>query len=166
MSPQVVNDEAMQAVEVSLKDISRIVCFTDITRVIYSKEKVIEIKNEGKDAFVKNLPIESIDPSTGRATLKYDRRPKEVYLLCGSKTYSLILVPKDIPATTIYLRSSSGERENASKYERANDYDNTIFNLIKTVYRQEIPNGYQETDISALAKSFQQADIVHTRDYT
>jgi hypothetical protein len=165
-APQVVNDEGMQAVEVSLKDISRIVCFTDITRVIYSKEKVIEIKNEGKDAFIKNLPIEAVDPSSGKTTLKYDRRPKEVYLLCGTKTYSLILVPEDIPATTIYLRSSAGERESASKYERANDYDNTIFNLIKTVYREDIPNGYQVTDISTLAKTYQQADIVHTKDYT
>ncbi len=42
--PQIVEDEDYQAVEISLKDVTRVVCFTNITRAIYSKEKGMEIK--------------------------------------------------------------------------------------------------------------------------
>lgn len=162
---QIVYDEGFQPVEIAMKDISRIVCSADITNIVYSKEKSLEIKSQGKDAFIKNLPAETVDPSTGSIMLKYDKRPKEVYVLCGSKTYSLLLVPRDIPATTIFLKSSIGDKEQAGKYERATDYENTLLKLIRDVYREDIPNGYEISEVNRLIKNFHESDIVHNRDY-
>lgn len=163
---QMVYDEGFQAVEIALKDISRLVCSSDISKIVYSKEKNIEIKAAGKDAFIKILPVESVDPATGTFILKYDKRPKEAYVLCGNNTYSLLLLPRDIPATTIYLKSSLRSKEEADKYERATDYENTIFKLIKDIYREDVPAGYDVADINTLAKAFQEGDIMHKRDYT
>ena len=162
---QIVYDEGFQPVEIAMKDISRIVCSSDITNIVYSKEKSLEIKSQGKDAFVKNLPAETVDPATGSIMLKYDKRPKEVYVLCGSKTFSLLLIPRDIPATTIFLKSSIGDKEQAGKYERATDYENTLLKLIRDVYREDIPNGYEISEINKLVKNFHESDIVHSRDY-
>ncbi len=162
---QIVYDEGFQPVEIAMKDISRIVCSADITNIVYSKEKSIEIKSQGKDAFIKNLPAETVDPATGSLMLKYDKRPKEVYVVCGSKTYSLLLIPRDIPATTIFLKSSIVDKEQAGKYERATDYENTLLKLIRDIYREDVPNGYEISEINKLAKNFHESDIVHSRDY-
>ncbi len=164
-STQIVYDEGFQPVEIAMKDISRIVCSSDIGNIVYSKEKSIEIKSQGKDAFVKNLPVETVDPSTGSIMLKYDKRPKEVYVLCGSRTYSLLLIPRDIPATTIFLKSSIADREQAGKYEKATDYENTILKLVRDIYREDLPNGYEISEIKKLVKNFNESDIVHNRDY-
>ncbi|MCL4476579.1 MAG: type-F conjugative transfer system secretin TraK [Nitrospirae bacterium] len=162
---QMVYDEGFQPVEIAMKDISRIVCSADIANIVYSKEKSMEIKSQGRDAFVKNLPVESVDPATGAVMLRYDKRPKEVYVLCGGKTYSLLLIPRDIPATTIFLKSTMGDKEQASRYERAADYETTILRLIRDIYREDLPIGYEVSEINRLVKNYHESDIVHNRDY-
>lgn len=165
-APQIVEDEDYQAVEISLKDVSRVVCFTNIPRVIYSREKGMEIKTIDRNAFVKNLPKEAVDPMTGRMTTEYDSRPKEVYLVCGDKTFSLLLIPKDIPANTIYLKSSYVEKEKAFSFEKSNDYEDTILKLIKSAYSENIPDGYSVDNIEAVLKDYQEIRLVHRRNYT
>ena len=164
--PQIVQDEDYQAVEISLKDVTRVVCFTNITRAIYSKEKAMEIKTVDRNAFIKNLPKEVVDPATGRTANEYDSRPKEVYLVCGDKTFSLLLIPKDIPANTIYLKSSYVEKEKAVSFEKSNDYENTILKLITSAYLENVPDGYDVDDIDKVLKEYQEIRLVHKRNYT
>ena len=164
--PQIVEDEDYQAVEISLKDVTRVVCFTNITRVIYSKEKGMEIKTVDRNAFIKNLPKEAVDPITGRIAAEYDSRPKEVYLVCGDKTFSLLLIPKDIPANTIYLKSSYVEKEKAFSFEKSNDYENTILKLLKSAYSENVPEGYSVDNIETVFKEYQEIRLVHKRNYT
>ncbi len=164
--PQIVQDEDYQAVEISLKDVTRVVCFTNITRAIYSKEKAMEIKTVDRNAFIKNLPKEVVDPATGRTANEYDSRPKEVYLVCGDKTFSLLLIPKDIPANTIYLKSSYVEKEKAVSFEKSNDYENTILKLISSAYLENVPDGYDVDDIDKVLKEYQEIRLVHKRNYT
>jgi len=164
--PQIVEDEDYQAVEISLKDVTRVVCFTNITRVIYSKEKGMEIKTVDRNAFIKNLPKEAVDPMTGRIATEYDSRPKEVYLVCGDKTFSLLLIPKDIPANTIYLKSSYVEKEKAFSFEKSNDYENTILKLLKSAYSENVPEGYSVDNIETVFKEYQEIRLVHKRNYT
>ena len=164
--PQIVEDEDYQAVEISLKDVTRVVCFTNITRVIYSKEKGMEIKTVDRNAFIKNLPKEAVDPMTGRIAIDYDSRPKEVYLVCGDKTFSLLLIPKDIPANTIYLKSSYVEKEKAFSFEKSNDYENTILKLLKSAYSENVPDGYSVDNIEKVLKEYQEIRLVHKRNYT
>lgn len=163
---QVIYDEGFQAVEVSMKDISRLVCFSDITRTVYSKEKGLEIKSEGKDAFIKNLPVESVDPGSGKISLRYDKRPKEIYIICGGRTFSLLLIPRDIPAVTVYLKTRHSDKEKASRYEQATDHENTMFRLIKDVYHEDLPDGYEVEEVNTLVHKYIEADVIHRRTYT
>gem|GEM_PF-1783838 len=165
-TPQIVEDEDHQAVEVSLKDVTRIVCFTNITRTVYSKEKGIEIKTVDKNAFIKNLPKEIVEPSSGRIAIEYDSRPKEVYIVCGDKTFSLLLIPKDIPANTIYLKSSYVDKEKAFSFEKSGDYENMILKLIRSAYLEDIPEGYDVEDIGKVVREYQEVRLVHKRNYT
>jgi conjugal transfer pilus assembly protein TraK len=164
--PQIVQDEDYQAVEISLKDVTRVVCFTNVTRAIYSKEKAMEIKTVDRNAFIKNLPREVFDQVTGRTVTEYDSRPKELYLVCGDKTFSLLLIPRDIPANTIYLKSTYVEKERAASFEKSNNYENTILKLISSAYLENVPDGYDVDDIDKVFKEYEEIRLVHKRDYT
>lgn len=163
-SPQVVTDESYAPIEVSLKDISRLVCFRNIDRVIYSKEKGVEIKTIDRNAFIKNLPREIQEP-TGKIKIEYDMRPKELYMVCGSKTFSLLLIPKDIPATTVYLKSSFSEKDKALEHEKASTHEETILSLIKDAYFETVPIGYEVHAVNKPLLEFQEIRITHIRDY-
>lgn len=165
-TPQIVEDEDYQAVEVSLKDVTRIVCFTNITRTVYSKEKGVEIKTVDKNAFIKNLPKEIAEPSSGRIAIEYDSRPKEVYIVCGDKTFSLLLIPRDIPANTIYLKSSYADKEKAFAFEKSGDYETMMLSLIKSAYLEDIPEGYDVEDIEKVLRDYREIRLVHKRNYT
>lgn len=163
-SPQIITDESYHPLEISLKDISRIVCFRAIDRVIYSKEKGVEIKTIDKNAFVKNLPREIQEP-TGKVRVEYDLRPKELYMVCGSKTFSLLLIPRDIPATTIFLKSSFAEKDKALEFEKASTHEDLVLALIKDAYFETVPAGYEVRDINKPLREFQEIKIAHIRDY-
>lgn len=162
---QVVSDETFQPVQISEKDITRISCFTDIAKVVYSKEKGIEVKTKGRDAFVKNLPREITHPISNETTIRYDPRPKELYVICGTATFSLQLVPADIPAATIYLKTAYADREKAQRFERATDYENTILALMKAAYAETIPDGYEIDDVNKVVRKYNESDLIHRRDY-
>ncbi len=161
---QVVYDDDYQAVRISLKDVTRLVCFADISKTVYSKEKNFEVETDGRDTFIKNLAIKAADPDTGQAIVRYDTRPKELYVMCGSKTFSLILVPDDIPATTIYLKSTYADKTKAAGFE-ASDYDNTFFKLIKSVYNEDVPEGYEVEEVNRAEAKFEEGNVVHRRNY-
>lgn len=164
-SPQVITEEAFQVAEISQKDITRIVCFASIERDIYSKEKGIEIKLVDKNAFIKNLPKESMDPISGRMSYEYDSRPKELYLVCGGKTFSLLLIPKDIPAQTIYLKPAYVDKEKATAYETSSHYEETIMTLIKDAYIENVPDGFDIEEINKPFKEFNELSLIHKKNY-
>lgn len=163
---QVIKDEGFSTLEISLKDISRLVCFTDIEKVIYSREKGLEIKTSGKNAYIKNLPKETLNPITGRLMVEYDSRPKELYVICGEKTFSLLLIPQDIPAVTAYLQSSHADTTKALAHEKSSAYEDTILSLVKSAYFEDIPPGYEVSEINKPVKEFKEVQIVHSKDYT
>ena len=69
---------------------------------------------------------------------------REAYLTCDNKMFSLILVPKDIPAQTIILKTASDEKrvEKNKEIEVVNDYQTTVSELIKSVYKEITPEGF------------------------
>lgn len=165
--PQVVRSgEQLSVVEVSLKDISRVVCYADIEQVIYSKEKGLEIKQTGREAFIKNLPQEWQEPLSGISRLEYDSRPKELFIVCGGETFSLLLTPKDIPTQTIYLRSDRIDKRRADEYERVSDYETTLLTLIRDTYLERIPDGYEVEEVNKLYRDYKEISLVYRRKLT
>jgi conjugal transfer pilus assembly protein TraK len=164
LTTQIVYEDSFTPVKISRTDISRIVCTGSITRVVYSKEKGMDILTQGREAFVKNSTME-VTKAGGSTMLKYDKTPKELYVLCAGKTFSLLLVPDDIPSTTIYLKTLMADSDSAASYERATDYENTILRLIRDIYKENVPDGFRVKNINALRRSFLEADLIHRRTY-
>jgi len=158
-SYQVVEGEGYHYVTVSLTDVNRIVCEQEIAGVVYSKEKSIEIKRRGNNAWLKILPVKEGDK------VSYPSYPREVYIECGGKIFSLIVLPKKVPARTIVLKVPFEKKEVARRFEELNPYEKTILALVKSVYREVPPPGYTVKELNKKVKEFNEADLYLLRSY-
>lgn len=150
-----------QRLVISLRDINRFVCNSgEITGVVYSKEKLFEVKTSGRDAYVKLTPVKEGEK------LLYDPRPRELFLDCGGQTYSFILIPKDVPSRTFYLRTSGvSQEDNKIKKFEAREYEKVLSDLIRHAYLEDIPPGYELEEDNKTVKKFEELDLVRRRIY-
>ncbi|HDM76874.1 MAG TPA: hypothetical protein ENG51_10440 [Deltaproteobacteria bacterium] len=161
---QVITSEGYHFVEVSLKDTNRIVCPVDVGNVIFSKEKKMQVKIIGRNAFVKFLPVRKIDAETGEEKLIYSKIPREAYIECGGRFFALVFVPKEKPAETIILRLPDYDKEKALKFEKATPYEKMLLSLIRAAYLEEPPEGYEVTEINTELKAYDKLKIIHRLD--
>lgn len=151
-------------VNISLKDVNRIVAPDKVVYVIHSKEKDMQVKKLGKSVYVKIMPVQQQNPS-GINKLKYGNEDRDLFIITNS-TYSLILVPKNIPAQTIYLKDHR-VIENIGKVSKTSSkYVKNIENLLRQVYQNEIPAGFGQNKSGKLIKKYKQADIILNSIYT
>ena len=149
-------------VNISTTDISRIHCSAPIKNLIYSKEKRIEIKTSGRDAYIKILPVKR--KMSGGEVLRYDTKPRELYLECGDRTYSLILVPKAGRARTIVIRDEGADKKEAKAFEES-PYVKTLEELLKAAYREVPPRGYAAVETDGKGPRFKEASLSLIRRY-
>ncbi len=133
-------DGGSQFVNISQKDLNLIKTSSDGVKV-YTSGKAIDVKVADKDVFVQYLK--------DMAPL-----PQELFLVTSAGTYSLVLVPKQIPGETIVVRAPGEGIERAAKWEESNDYVMDLKDLIKGMYQGVAPMGYSITetgvDVTAL----------------
>lgn len=135
-APAVVTPEIATPVELSSSDINRLVCPEDIKDVIYSKEKGVTVKIEGRNAFVKFLVMKDGEKDIYSAT------PTELYVVCGQKTFNLIALPKRVPSRTVILSGVDGKaKKNASLFEGM-PFEKKILSIVKSVYTEDIPDSF------------------------
>ena len=97
--------DTITQVTLSNRDVNRIHCAEGpINDAFTSTEKGIQIDNVGANAFVKFVIKE-----TGLER-EYVTVRSEIYVICNDEIYTLIVTPKDQPATTIRL--STGTKHN------------------------------------------------------
>lgn len=161
-SPVVVIEDSggWHYVNVSLTDINRIVCPQAIKSVVYSKEKEISVEVQERNAYVKFLPKVLPDGKVELSDI-----PRELYVDCGEKVFQLILVPKRIPAVVVALRVPHEDKEKARQLERSGDYDSVLLGLVKSVYMEEVPEGYEVKLINKPYRSFEELDMILYRVY-
>lgn len=149
-------------VYISMGDVNRIVCERgNVSTVVYSQEKEMQVKTEGRNVFVKLVPKEEVNGK--KAISDY---PRELYVECAGEVFQLLLYPKSIPATTIYLKLPyKKDTAEARTFERANPFEETIAKLIKSAYLEEIPDGYDVEVVNRTAGSFKELDLVLYRRY-
>jgi hypothetical protein len=96
--------------------------------------------------------------------LERDASPRELFVECAGTVFSLIMTPKDVPAQTIILKSDVKNLEKAEKYETASNYEEIIFNLIKSAYQGVAPDGY---DVKPLTfnKEFEEVSLEGLKQY-
>ncbi len=150
-------------VQISMGDVNRIVCERgEIATVVYSQEKEMQVKTEGRNVFVKLVPKE--EANSKKVISDY---PRELYVECAGEVFQLLLYPKSIPATTIYLKLPyKKDTTKARAFERASPFEETIAKLIKAAYLEEIPDGYDVEVVNSPAGSFRELDMVLFRRYT
>ncbi len=138
-APAVTAPEIAAPVELSSSDINRLVCPEDITDVIYSKEKGVTVKIEGKNAFVKFL----VKEDGGQED--YSTTPTEIYVVCGHKTFNLIALPKRIPSRTVILSGGDDKAKRNMSFFEGMPFEKKVLSLIKSVYTENIPDSYTVT---------------------
>ena len=123
-------------VEVSTRDLN-VIEFPSKVKA-YTKGGKLEIKIEGARVFVSFLK----DAKTG----KLASEPEEMFFVSNNKTYSMILVPKGIPAETVIAKiegDQRAERKKAAKWERKQSgYIKRIKSLTRAMYDGVPPGGF------------------------
>lgn len=148
---RVVSAEAPSVVELSNIDVNRITCEEDITDVVFSEEKSLQVKVHGKNAFVKFQLLEKT--VAGKKEVIRRTAPVELYVICSGSVYTIIGVPKDIPAKTIQLGSSLKKKiEKNLGLFGAMATEKRVAKLIQWAYTEKIPESFTvkefNTDLS------------------
>ena len=114
-------------VDVSLKNLN-LVKFPSAGKV-YSGSKSIDVKVDGQNAFIKW--------NEGEET-----SPQEIFFVCDSGTYSLTLIPKQIPAQTVVVRAPKETAKEALQWESSHSYEEGLKDLVKGMYEEIPPFGF------------------------
>lgn len=156
-------ENSFSFVNISLTDVNRISCPYTIKWFTYSKEKEIQITKANKNLLVKIIPKVIVEGNEEK--IVRDSFPRELLVECGNQVFTLILVPKKIPTQTIILKPKFADTKKALKFETSNDYETTIKELIKHVYREEPPKGYSVKEVYKPYKRFKQLNMNILRVY-
>jgi len=164
----IVVDTTSAVIKVSLTDMTRIVCPRgEITTYAYSKEKLIEVLKSGNSLYIKFLPVKEWNPKLGREELVYRDYPRDLFVECGGKTFSLVLLPeKGLPPQEIYLQLPyKGNRKEAKRFETSYPYEETLIELIKNAYKDQIPPGYEVKFIGKPYREFKELSLYLNKEY-
>jgi conjugal transfer pilus assembly protein TraK len=144
---QVVSPEVPVTVEMSNRDVNRVTCNEPITDVVYSQEKQVNVKIHQKNAFIKFQIVKKTSPS-GEARI-YQQNPVEFYIVCGNAVYTIVALPKDIPAKTIQLGSSLAKKVDSNiQLFSGLPTESKIIKLVRLVYQDKIPESFTVKNIN------------------
>jgi len=158
-----------KTIKISAANISCIKSPYLVNKVIYSKEDNIQIQVVGKDVFIKILPRKIQNPD-GTYKYAYSHTPRDIYIVTDVKTYSLNLVPSDMPSVTYSLEPQTESpqvtqqqilqqqleqkqmeyaQNNPSSFDQGqnlvndnNSYVNSLLEYIKSSYMGKTPDGF------------------------
>ena len=128
-------------VEISERDLNAIVFPVDVK--VFTKSDNLEMKIQDKRVFISfKSDMEKGGPA---------RSPEQLYFLTDSKTYSMVLIPKGIPSETVIARIEDiSEKDGAMNWEKEQPYISAIKNLIKAMYTNMPPNGYEVAGVDVM----------------
>lgn len=137
----VITPEVPTIVELSNHDINRIVCSGQMTDLIFSKEKGLTGYFSGNNAFIK-FKIENIGDE-----YIYADTPSELFVVCNSAVYTLIVAPMDISSVTVRLSSPKGDtfKKNIAHYKNL-PLEKQALQIIREAYNESYPSSYRVTE--------------------
>jgi conjugal transfer pilus assembly protein TraK len=152
---QRIGPEGTSQVFLSSSDINRIICPVEIKDAIYSKEKGLTVRLADKNAFVKWLVVKKDSKDL------YATTPSELYIVCGQNVYTLIAVPKRIPAQTIQLSSGQADaiKSNLALFQEV-PFEKKILTLIKRIYTENVPDSFTVERVNKNYPVFQDVSLV------
>ncbi|QQG64668.1 TraK domain-containing protein [Desulfobulbus oligotrophicus] len=133
--------EVPTMVELSAREINRIVCPGQMSDLIFSEEKGLTGHFSGNNAFIK-FTAEEVG-----GKLKYNNEPSEIYAVCNGSVFTIIGVPAEINAVTVRLALPKSEtvEKNITRYKNM-PLEKQALQLIKEAYDGVFPSSYQVID--------------------
>jgi hypothetical protein len=166
---EIEDNEGYKTVRISLRDINVIECPTGINSVVYSKEKGLITKTEKKAVFVKIPPIIKEDPEKATQKIEYKDEPRDLFIECGNKIYSFVLIPEDVPAQKIIIKGKSitkkEDPENSEEQSYSSSYEKEIVSILKDIYLNGINSQYDYKKLQEDIKKYKEIDVVPLRVY-
>ena len=152
---QRIGPEGTSQVFLSSSDINRVICPVEIKDAIYSKEKGLTVRLAEQNAFVKWLVVKKEGKDF------YATTPSELYIVCGQNVYTLIAVPKRIPAQTIQLSSGKADaiKTNLALFQEV-PFEKKILTLIKRIYTDNLPDSFTVERVNKTYPVFQDVSLV------
>ena len=129
----IVSPEKLTMIKMSSSDVNRIVCSVDIRDVVYSEEKGVMVKLNGKNAFVKFV-IKRID---GKEI--YSKIPVDMFVVCGDKVYNIVAIPERIPPVTVFLEDKSIKIKDLLEKNKEIPYEKRIVDYVRSFMLGKIP---------------------------
>lgn len=167
------NPDNYHVVRISLKDINKIKCKAKVESFVYSKEKNIEVTvTDSKEyLFVKILPTEIVKKEGDvivEQHLEYDDSPRELFVECGDKMFSLIMIPQDIPSQIIEIQSTPKvvNIKETESLKEINDFEKYIQEVLLRIYKSKRPeeSGFEIKEYD-FKRSFKELDLIGQRVY-
>jgi len=168
---QIIEDSSSyKYIKISKNDTNRMYCENgNFGNIIYSQNKEITVTPVNKNAYIKLKEIITTrnDAIIERKVNSFDR---EIYIECDGVVFSLYLVPtKDLRAQTIVFKSKKEKKDNQNakvyEKEKSSDYDTITNNLIKYVFNNSTPTGYEISFIGKKIADFQELSLYHSKSY-
>jgi len=152
-------------ITVSMSDVNRFYCQKeDVSDVVFSAEKGVQVKIKGKNAFVKLVPIEVTDQLTGKVSYKYRKKPFEIYILCGDEVYSFIARPKKIPAKTFILEVPyQPDPKKSLSFFQKRTFEQSLLDLTLAAIKEEIPHGFTIKQINRPYSRYNEIEVILRR---
>jgi conjugal transfer pilus assembly protein TraK len=153
--PQRITPEGSSQVVLSSSDINRLICPVEIKDVIYSKEKGLTVRLAGNNAFVKFLVMKKDGKDL------YATTPSELYMVCGENVYTMIAVPRRIPAQTVQLSGGKADsiRKNLTLFSEV-PFEKRIIAIIKSIYTDRVPDSFTVRKMDKVYSVFQGLSLV------
>ncbi len=159
--PQRITPEGPSQVVLSSSDINRVICPVEIKDAIYSKEKGLTVKLAGQNAFVKFLVMKKDGKDL------YATTPSELYVVCGESVYTMIAIPRRVPAQTIQLSRGKADsiKKNLALFAEV-PFEKKIIAIIKKIYTDSVPDSFTVSKVDKPYPLFQGLSLVLHRVVT
>lgn len=138
----IIPPEIPTALELSNRDINRIVCPGTINDLIFSEEKHITGHFSGNNAFVK-FKVEQL----GEDEYSYAEIPSELFVVCDNTVYTLIITPMDIPSVTLRLAPAQARnlQKNIADFKEL-PLEKRVLQVIQEAYSGNFSTSYRITE--------------------
>ena len=140
-----ISPERPSIVQLSNRDINRIVCSGPMSDLIYSEEKGITGHFSGNSAFIK-FKAEELD-----GQLTYAETPSELFIVCNGAVYTLIAEPHATSSVTLHLAAPAKDvfKKNIDHYKNM-PLEKQVLQIIKEGYEGGYPSSYKVSNADTL----------------
>lgn len=152
----VARPETKTFLELSNKDINRLVCDSAVSDVVYPEDKGLSVRYVQESAYVRFAYLKNAKET------EYSSEPAGIHVVCGGETFSLVLIPKPITPQTVYLKGKGRAEANASAFGGM-PFEEKLKKAALMLYREKLPAGIGIKMVGISVPVYKDLDVVYVR---